>query len=82
MENTEKNVTAESSEKKTRKRRVLSIDMDDEMEKLLNDRIKYLQGKNPYARVTKTDAIRHALYNTSYKKSSATGSRKKSSPDK
>ena len=50
------------------KRKVLSVVIDDRMEQLLKERMEYLQEKRPDANITISDAVRHAITQTSYKK--------------
>lgn len=53
-------------EKKKRIR--LSVEIDERMQGLLQDRMEYLQEKRPDTKITVSDAIRHAISYTGYKK--------------
>lgn len=58
-------------EKKTidkKKRKVISVEINEEMQKLLDERIKYLQARRPGTKVTVSDAVRHALSYVGYKR--------------
>ena len=50
------------------KRKVLSVEINESMEQLLQERIEYLQAKNPHTKITKSDAVRHAICHTGYKR--------------
>lgn len=51
-----------------KKRRYASVELDDELEALLKERMAYLQEKRPDCKVTVSMALRHAIQQTSYKK--------------
>lgn len=53
-------------EKKKRIR--LSVEIDEKMQGLLQERMEYLQEKRPDTKITVSDAIRHAISHTGYKK--------------
>lgn len=57
-----------------KKYRYITVRVDDEIEQLLEERMEYLKKSWKVARVTKSDAIRHALTRTGY-------SRKKKNSD-
>lgn len=46
----------------------ITVVIDDRMELLLKERMEYLQEKRPDTTVTLSDAVRHAITQTSYKK--------------
>lgn len=50
------------------KKKKVSVEIDDEMQALLQERIDYLQSKRKGSKVTVSDAIRHALSYTGYKR--------------
>ena len=43
------------------KKKKVSVEIDDDMQALLQERIEYLQSKRQGTKVTVSDAIRHAL---------------------
>lgn len=47
---------------------VVTVTLNKEEAQLLQELIEYLQKKESYARVTKSDAIRHAITQSDYKK--------------
>lgn len=51
-----------------KKRIRLSVEIDENMQALLKERMEYLQEKRPECKVTISDAIRHAICYTGYKK--------------
>jgi len=51
-----------------KKRKTLTVEIDDEIEAALEERMEYLRTKQRYRRVTKSDAVRHALLSTGYKR--------------
>ncbi len=51
-----------------KKRIRLSVEIDEDMKKLLDERIAYLQSKRPGSHVSTADAVRHALSYTNYRK--------------
>lgn len=51
-----------------KKRRIISVEIDDEMDQMIKDRIAYLQSKRHGSKVTVSDAVRHALSYTSYRR--------------
>lgn len=57
------------------KSKYLTVRLDDEMEKALEQRMDYLQQLWGVRRVTKSDAVRHALLKSNYsrKKSDRSG---------
>lgn len=57
-----------------KKYKYITVRVDDEIERLLDERIEYLKKSWGVDRVTKSDAIRHAITRTGY-------SRKKRSSD-
>ena len=48
------------------KYKYITVRIDDEVEEMLNERIKYLQKIMGPVRVTKSDAVRHALMKSGY----------------
>ncbi len=46
----------------------ISVVVDDETYKALQERISYLQARRPGSKVTTSDAVRHALTHTGYKR--------------
>ena len=50
------------------KRKVLTVEIDDEIEAALQERMEYLRQKQRYRKVTRSDAVRHALLSTGYKR--------------
>ena len=55
------------------KKKKVSVEIDNEMQALLQERIEYLQSKRQGTKVTVSDAIRHALSYTGYKRCSRKG---------
>ena len=55
------------------KKKKVSVEIDDDMQALLQERIEYLQSKRQGTKVTVSDAIRHALSYTGYKRGSRKG---------
>lgn len=51
-----------------KKRIRISVEIDEEMDALIKERIEYLQSKRQGTKVTVSDAVRHALCNQSYKR--------------
>lgn len=51
-----------------KKRKVISVEINEEMQALLDERIKYLQARRPGTKVTVSDAVRHALSYVGYKR--------------
>lgn len=49
-------------------RKRICVEIDDEMDALIKERIAYLQSKRQGTKVTISDAVRHALSNQSYKR--------------
>ena len=56
-----------------KKRIRISVEIDEEMDALIKERIEYLQSKRQGTKVTVSDAIRHALSYTGYKRGSRKG---------
>ena len=50
------------------KKKKVSVEIDDDTQVLLLERIEYLQSKRAGSKVTVSDAIRHALSYTGYKR--------------
>ncbi len=50
------------------KRKKITVELDETTLILLQERIEYLQSKRLGCKVTVSDAVRHALSNTSYKR--------------
>lgn len=50
------------------KRKRICVEIDDEMDALIKERMAYLQSKRLGTKVTVSDAVRHALSNQSYKR--------------
>lgn len=50
------------------KRKRICVEIDDEMDALIKERMAYLQSKRQGTKVTVSDAVRHALSNQSYKR--------------
>ncbi len=50
------------------KRKRICVEIDDDMDALIKERMEYLQSKRPGSKVTVSDAVRHALCNQSYKR--------------
>ena len=50
---------------------VVTVKLNDQEEALLQERIDYLQQQRRGSRVTKSEAIRHAITQTNYKKRTA-----------
>ena len=55
------------------KKKKVSVEIDDDMQALLQERIEYLQRKRQVKKVTVSFAIRHALSYTGYKRGSRKG---------
>ena len=51
-----------------KKRIRISVEIDEETEAMLQERVAYLQEKRKGTKVTVSDAVRHALCNQSYKR--------------
>ena len=51
-----------------KKRIRISVEIDEEMDALIKERMEYLQSKRQGTKVTVSDAVRHALSNQSYKR--------------
>ncbi len=51
-----------------KKRIRISVEIDEAMNELLQERVEYLQSKRAGSKVTVSDAIRHALSYTGYKR--------------
>ena len=49
-------------------RKRICVEIDDEMDALIKERIAYLQEKRKGTKVTVSDAVRHALSYTGYKR--------------
>lgn len=47
---------------------IVTVDLNDEELKALQERMDYLQEKRKTKRISKSDAIRHAIMQTSYKR--------------
>lgn len=60
-------------DEENKKRKILTIEIDDEVEAALQERMDYLSQKQRYRRITKSDAVRHALLNTAYKRTGKKG---------
>ena len=56
-----------------KKRIRISVEIDEEMDALIKERMEYLQSKRQGTKVTVSDAIRHALSYTGYKRGSRKG---------
>ena len=44
------------------KRQVISVEVNDEIERIIEDRIEFLKKKMPGAKITTSDVVREALY--------------------
>ena len=51
-----------------KKRLRICVEIDEVTEELLKERVEYLQSKRPGSKVTVSDAVRHALSYTGYKR--------------
>lgn len=51
-----------------KKRLRVCVEIDEVTEELLKERVEYLQSKRPGSKVTVSDAVRHALSYTGYKR--------------
>lgn len=51
-----------------KKQHHLSVVIDEETYQALQERISYLQARRPGSKVTTSDAVRHALIHTAYKR--------------
>lgn len=49
-------------------RKRICVEIDEVTEVLLKERVEYLQSKRPGSKVTVSDAVRHALSYTGYKR--------------
>ena len=52
----------------TKDKLCVTVYLDEEEQKALQERIDYLQERKGYGKVTKTDALRHAIMQTGYKR--------------
>ena len=64
----QKNQNGGMNHMENKKRIRISVEIDEAMNELLQERVEYLQSKRAGSKVTVSDAIRHALSYTGYKR--------------